>query len=191
MAKPAGSANIKGLVFEAVDAANLKGTVSRTAVVSTFAKSGPSRATLYRWIDERITDLAAERVSEPPTIRADTTRRTDHTEQVLMRAPVVLADAAIPFLADIQDSLKRLRILLAMAEGEPGKIRNVKLTLAAIEMLGRTLARAADIQERIADHDSQISFLRSMAEVVLEEVPDVRDRIIAKMKSRNAGYGIL
>lgn len=164
--------------------------ISKGAIVNKFLfKGGPSRATLYIWVEKAMNAralhvTAGHRFGET---RASVMREADEEARSIVSYEAGTA-LPIPFLERLQASLAELDGLMAIAKTSDGKIKNAKLVLLTVDLIGKTLHRAAAIQDTIADQQGQIEFLRAIVTVIKEEEPEVRDRLIAKMKALNQGY---
>lgn len=189
---------LRTAVYQAVDqAVRIEGPgFSRSDVVGRFLDKGTSRATLFKWIkaamaghEERARQAKPKRgrprKEAPPVVQAVTVRDSD------IEAPADQG-TGVSYIVELQDSLRRLKVMLQMAEGEDGKVRNVRLALNSIDLIGKTLERAARISATVQDMEAQRKFLKSLADVIYRQPSAVRDAIVAEMRALGAdGGGIL
>lgn len=192
---------IREAVEAAVDAAHARGQVSRADIVASFAgKVG--QATLYRWIDRRVTQLAAtvviSRSDAAPKSVADAV--TEMVGGVADRQMVVLRDDAsqtgiINFERFFASCLNDCEAMRLMAKGDDGKVRNVRLLLSSVDQLRRVLVSAyrvySDMEEKRRDvaRSEATAFMKILSGVLYEEPADTASRLIAKMNTRLAEAG--
>ena len=98
--------------------------------------------------------------------------------------------APIDYLEYLQGNLARLDRMLAIAIRD-GEIRNTRLALEVTKEIGVQLTRAARIHADMQETESAARFMRALADVIHEESPDVRERIVFKMRSIGADGGML
>lgn len=180
-------------VCEAVSDAVKNGPeFSKATIVNRFLGKGASRATLYHWVDAHLMEVAADMATDTPApSKSESIRKTVVT--LAMRGADALAadkpdSEAIPFLQRIQDNLHRLDAVMAMAYKED-VLKNPKLVLDTVEAIGRTLTRAARIQVVIEDRQRQEAFMEGLTDIILQEEPRVRDRIVGKLQNLRLSYG--
>lgn len=139
-----------------------------------------SQASIYNWI--KGVRLKSQPLPDPHAVPP--------VEVPVYPVASIPTAGSIPYLERLQQNLSRLDAILSLGIKE-GVIRNSRLVLEATKEIGVQLSRAARINAEIADVEAQRRFLRSLADIIHEEAPDVRDRIIAKMRAVSATGGVL
>lgn len=160
-----------------VEAAARRG-LSRSDIVRQFS-SRASRAAIYMWVGreiERMQAISLSDIEDPPP-----------RKHVVVTVPTT---ATIPYLERLQANLQRLDMMLELAIRD-GEIRNTRLALEVTKEIGVQLSRAARINAEIQDVEAQRRFLRSLADVIHMEEPEVRDRIVRKMREIGASGDVL
>ena len=71
------------------------------------------------------------------------------------------------------------------------EVTHPKLVLDVMETIGRTLTRAARIQEVVQDSQRQEALMEGFVQIVLEENPDVRERLVGKLNALRLRYGAM
>lgn len=157
-----------------IEAAVRRG-MPRKDIVAEF-RHRASQSAIYDWVSrelERITYLPPLEEPPPPVIAVSLPTAT-----------------TIPYLEHLQANLSRLQAMLRIAVRDD-QIKNPRLALEVTKEIGVQLSRAARINAEIQDVEASRRFLRELADVIHEEEPDIRDRIIRKMRSVGAAGGVL
>jgi hypothetical protein len=175
--------DLRDKVFAAVDAAEKTGTVSRPALLRQFENSGLARATIYRWVESRIKQIAIEKARKSQPVAVVVAK--DATRAI---AALGKADGPIEFAQLLHQIINDLLMVRAMSLTEDGKLRNPRLLMESADRLGKALDRAARIgaimrdQERESRTDLHAQFMDEILDLVMAELPDKRDRILSQIE---------
>lgn len=181
---------LKDEIRQAVkDASDDGQLVSKSDVARRFQNCGLARSTVYLWIDRFLLELAAGAVQVKrggPAIPL-----TEVSREMISAGNIVDPVDGIPYIQIIQNNLNELRLGLAMAKDEDGRIKNVRLMLACVDGIGRQLSHAARVQVATAmDHNARNDkFLDQLVDLVMAELPHRRDEILAGMEALRLRYG--
>lgn len=160
-----------------IEAAARRG-IPRKTIVEEF-RDRASQSAIYNWVareNERMNAIPIVDIEEPP-----------QRQHVVVTLPTT---TTIPYLERLQANLQRLDAMLGLAVRD-GRINNPRLALEVTKEIGVQLSRAARINAEIQDVEASRRFLRSLADVIHEEEPEVRDRIVRRMRSIGADGGVL
>lgn len=170
-----------GLRAEVEDAAR-RGVPTRTLIERYVDQV--SQASIYNWV-RGVRPRSAEIAAADPDVRP-----LPDPVYPVATASSIPTSGSIPYLERLQTNLARLDAILALGIKD-GIIRNPRLVLEATKEIGAQLSRAARINAEIADVEAQRRFMRALADIIHEEPPDIRDRIIGKMRAVSATGGVL
>jgi hypothetical protein len=93
--------------------------------------------------------------------------------------------------AGMVKALEKAEALMNLAEDENGTgIRNARLMVVAVDLFGRTAERKARIDADLSDASRQDAFLRQVGEAIMAEPPEVRKRILARLRTINPSWGV-
>jgi hypothetical protein len=103
-----------------------------------------------------------------------------------------LTDRPVDLAQRIHKSLDTIDKLATMAEHHDGSIKNPRLAITTIDLLGKTAERLARIQADLSDQSRVADYLRGVEAAILdEEDPVVRARLAKRLRVHNANFGIL
>ena len=187
-------------------------SATKAQIIQQFKGQDISRSSLYSWVSRDMADRAAgialELVDGPPpvdlppsAVRPFPTSAKPGPLPPPLQTVGEMVDAAthalvprvagqdpgpIPFKEMIHRDLRTLDALEAISLGPDGKIRNVRLAGDVVDLRGKTLARAARLNETVQDLERQEAFMRGLLEVIGTEPPEIRDRIMGKLRAYSA-----
>jgi hypothetical protein len=181
--------------------------VDKGALVKRFLDRGTSRATLYRWVDAALASgQVAKRIKTKAKAAAKRRAKTDpepaaaaaRDAVALIPAPIKISEdlapgapqSAIPFIQRLQECLATADQLLKHARTPEGGVRNSRVLLAASEHVGRTLERAARIQDSLTQAAQVENFHRAIFAALKEESPQFAEKVLIRLRQLNAAWGL-
>ena len=200
--------NLRAMVEAAVDRAISRGELSRARIVAEFAsRPGVSRATLFRWVQQRVLARTLSPASErplapladavptgqaaPPHAACDAAR-----DQALALLPSALevrglglrGIAAVDLSHAIATNIRELTAAYPLAKTADGGVGNARLMIQLVNAVTQQLALAARIRPSVEHYAAQERFMHDLVEIVIDEAPPVRDRLIGKMQLLRRRY---
>jgi hypothetical protein len=189
-------------VAKAVTEAAEDGTTTRADIVRRF-DGRASRAKIYsliaREIEKRgIAALGPVRSAAPiqpkappPTIQAEVEDIEEHARSVVERAEHAHpTDKPIDMVAELHGSIAHCDLLMRMAMDSEGKIRNARLAAVSIDLKGRAIERLSRVRTSLEEESQQAEFLRQVGQAIMAEPPEIRARILGRLRTINASWGL-
>lgn len=199
---------LRAMVEAAVDLAISRGALSKARIVGEFvSRPGVSRATLFRWVQQRVLartlSPASERTLAPPADAAPTgqaappyTARDAARGEALALLPSapevrglgLWGIAAVDLSHAIATNIRELTAAFPRAKASDGGVQNPRLMIQLVNAVTQQLALAARIRPSVEHYAAQERFMHDLVEVVIDEAPPVRDRLIGKMQLLRRRY---
>jgi hypothetical protein len=191
---------LAGDVADAVKEAAEVGGISRADIVRRFDGRG-SRAKIYELIAHEIEQrgivaLAAPKKAQPivpkgaPTILAEVKDIEEHAREVVQRAEHQPTDKPVDLVRELHASIHDCDLLMGLAKDGSGKIRNARLAAVSIDLKGRAVERLTRVRTAMDDEGQAAVYLRQVTDAILREPPDVKARILSRLRGINPGWGL-
>jgi hypothetical protein len=184
-------ANLKRDVAEAVKEAGEKGNISRHDIFRRFEQRG-GKATIYRMINMALAEhgikLAARGAS--PWLKNEILALENHALE-LADLPPPLTDTPIDEVAELHADLADANRLKALAKSPDGKkVLNAKLLMFATDVKGRIIERLSRVRVSQDEASQAAVYLKQITAAILEEPPEVKARILARLRGVNSSWGL-
>jgi hypothetical protein len=179
---------VRDQVHATVRAALLAGKpIAKADLVRQFGPRGIARTTIHRWADEAVVAAAGERLIAETELGKKTAALV-----ATAAPPAPTAASGIPVMERLQGCLDVFDALLRISKREDGSIKNVGLAGNAAREIRKTIQTLANVQGILQNRqmDEQKQFVEDVIAIIKMEAPDVRERIVARLRALNQRYGV-
>lgn len=178
--------------------------LNKAELARRFEGRGPSRATLYRWIDGPLKSGAAgqELVREVKAAAQERAKAPDPPKAAVQaaapRLPAVVtvddvaSSGVIPVIERLTTCIGVADQVITYARNADGTVRSAKILLAASEHMRRSLETAAKLQQAIAATARVDEFHGAVLELlegVARDHPEAAEAIISRLGQLSARWG--
>jgi hypothetical protein len=188
------AADVARAVAEAIET----GTTTRADIVRRF-EGRASRAGLYNLVADEIEKRGVAALAPPkpgtplkvaPTIQNEVGDLEERAREIVERAEQQPTDKPVDLVAELHGSIAHCDMLMGLAMDSEGKIRNARLAAVSIDLKGRACERLARVRASQDDDSQAAVYLRQLTDAILAEPPDVRARLLARLRGVSASWGL-
>lgn len=179
--------------------------LNKAELARRFEGRGPSRATLYRWIDGPLKSGAAgqelardvkaaaeERAKAPDPPRAVVEAAAPKLPAVVTVGDVASSGGVIPVIERLTACLETAEQVMAYARNADGTVRSAKILLAASEHMRRSLDTAAKLQQAMHSTARVEEFHGAVLELlegVARDFPQAAEAIVSRLGQLSTRWG--